>query len=69
MCHETKCSTCKKSSWAGCGQHLESIFRNIPVEKRCFFNYSPEELDVEKKNPRMPSVGPLPKGEGGCTIS
>jgi hypothetical protein len=69
MCHATTCQTCNKTTWSGCGQHLESVFRNVPVEKRCFCGYSQEELEQEKKHPKIPSVGPLPKGAEGCTIA
>eukprot|EP01080_Neovahlkampfia_damariscottae_P007122 gene7122-11285_t len=70
MCHQTTCDKCNKASWSGCGNHLQGIFQNIPVEKRCFCGYSKEELEKEKRNPTYPNLGPLPKGqEGGCIIS
>jgi hypothetical protein len=72
MCHETKCPNCGKSSWSGCGQHVESVFRSIPVERRCFCGYKDDELkalmDKAKEDPSY--KGPYPKGGGGgCVIA
>jgi hypothetical protein len=61
MCFESTCQHCKKSTWAGCGAHLQSVFRDIPMEKRCFCGYTQEELELETKNPKYPNVGPVPK--------
>lgn len=69
MCQLVACKNCQKKSWAGCGQHLNSIFKDVPVEERCFCGYSPEELEQEKKNPKNPTLGPLPKASSDCIIS
>jgi hypothetical protein len=62
MCFETQCQKCQKSTWQGCGFHLESIFINMPLEKRCFCGYTEKELELEKsKNTKL---GPLPKRDG-----
>jgi hypothetical protein len=34
MCRKTTCS-CGKISWAGCGQHVDSVLGNIKDEDRC----------------------------------
>lgn len=69
MCQLVLCKQCNKKSWAGCGQHLNSIFKNVPVEERCFCGYTKEELDEEKLNPKNKEVGPLPKASGDCIIA
>jgi len=66
MCSSSQCQKCHKTTWSGCGSHIEYIFKNIPVEKRCFCGYTPEELEQEKKNPKY-KIGPVPKGES-CII-
>jgi hypothetical protein len=68
MCHSVECGKCKKTSWSGCGQHLESVFRNIKIEDRCFCGYTTEELEDEKKHPKYKNLGPLPKGQSSCSI-
>ncbi len=35
MCWQTPCRTCGKPSWGGCGMHIESALRGVPVEARC----------------------------------
>lgn len=35
MCHATKCRTCKKTTWAGCGKHVDSVMKNVAEQDRC----------------------------------
>ncbi len=35
MCRPTTCSTCGKTTWAGCGQHVDQVMRNVPKGDRC----------------------------------
>ncbi len=35
MCRAVTCSTCGKTTWAGCGQHVDEVMRTIPVSQRC----------------------------------
>ncbi|KAI7888619.1 uncharacterized protein EV154DRAFT_604696 [Mucor mucedo] len=35
MCERTTCDTCKKPTWAGCGQHIEQALEDVPKEERC----------------------------------
>lgn len=35
MCHKTKCETCKKWTWAGCGNHIQSALAGVPQQDRC----------------------------------
>ncbi|KAK1322207.1 hypothetical protein QJS10_CPA03g01836 [Acorus calamus] len=35
MCYEVKCSTCGKSTWGGCGRHVESVHKKIPQGQHC----------------------------------
>jgi hypothetical protein len=35
MCSPAICNTCKKVTWSGCGMHVDSVFANVPPEKRC----------------------------------
>jgi hypothetical protein len=64
MCHEIKCSKCKKLTWSGCGNHLENLFAKIQYNQRCWCNY---EIDVAqiniliKQHQAIGSSGPFPK--------
>lgn len=35
MCRQVVCNICKKTTWAGCGQHVDAVVKNVPVENRC----------------------------------
>ena len=35
MCRAVTCRTCGKTTWAGCGQHIESALRDVPAKDRC----------------------------------
>lgn len=35
MCQATTCRTCTKTTWRGCGQHVEQVMRNVPKTDRC----------------------------------
>ncbi len=35
MCYKTQCSKCRKWTWAGCGQHAQSVMATIPVDQQC----------------------------------
>ncbi|WP_353510549.1 hypothetical protein [Intrasporangium sp.] len=35
MCRPANCRTCGKTTWAGCGQHVDQVMRNVPQAQRC----------------------------------
>ena len=35
MCRPAGCKTCGKTTWAGCGQHVDQVMRNVPADQRC----------------------------------
>ena len=35
MCRAVKCRTCGKTTWAGCGQHVQQVMRGVPASQRC----------------------------------
>lgn len=38
MCYAVNCPACGKTTWDGCGQHVEGVMRAIPPEQRCQCN-------------------------------
>nr|DAD38952.1 TPA_asm: hypothetical protein HUJ06_013274 [Nelumbo nucifera] len=36
MCYVVRCSSCGKSSWAGCGRHVASVYKQILDGQHCF---------------------------------
>ncbi len=35
MCYPVKCSVCGKTTWAGCGSHIDSVRRQVPAAQWC----------------------------------
>ncbi|GAA1947612.1 hypothetical protein GCM10009689_30980 [Brevibacterium antiquum] len=35
MCRAATCKTCGKTTWAGCGQHIDSVKREVPAHQWC----------------------------------
>ncbi len=35
MCRPTTCKTCKKTTWAGCGQHVNQVRSMVPASQWC----------------------------------
>ena len=35
MCRPATCKTCGKTTWAGCGQHVDQVRRGVPSGQWC----------------------------------
>ncbi len=35
MCTAVKCRKCGKTTWSGCGQHVDQVMRGVPKAQRC----------------------------------
>lgn len=35
MCRPVTCKTCGKTTWAGCGQHVDSVKASVPASQWC----------------------------------
>jgi hypothetical protein len=35
MCRAVACRKCGKTTWAGCGQHVDQVMRGVPSAQRC----------------------------------
>ncbi len=35
MCRAVTCRTCGKTTWAGCGQHVDQVLGGVPRADRC----------------------------------
>lgn len=43
MCSPVKCKTCGKTTWSGCGQHIDQVKRNVPKGQWCDGNHPKSE--------------------------
>lgn len=35
MCRAVTCKKCSKTTWAGCGQHVDQVLGSVPKSQRC----------------------------------
>lgn len=35
MCQAVTCRQCGKTTWSGCGQHVDQVMRAVPRGERC----------------------------------
>ncbi len=35
MCYPVTCKTCGKTTWKGCGQHVDDVRRSVPAGQWC----------------------------------
>lgn len=35
MCRAVRCRTCGKTTWTGCGQHVDQVMRGVPRAQQC----------------------------------
>jgi hypothetical protein len=35
MCRRATCTTCGRTTWAGCGRHVDQVLAGVAVSQRC----------------------------------
>ncbi|HLS01506.1 MAG TPA: hypothetical protein VK054_05920 [Beutenbergiaceae bacterium] len=50
MCRPVTCRVCNKTTWAGCGQHIQQVRRSVPAAQWCNGKHSPAEIAEAKAN-------------------
>lgn len=40
MCSAATCTQCDKTTWRGCGQHVDSVMTGVPTDQRCICDRS-----------------------------
>ena len=50
MCSPVKCKVCGKTTWAGCGQHIDAVRAMVPASQWCDGKHSAEEIAKVKGN-------------------
>lgn len=43
MCSPVPCRKCGKTTWSGCGQHIDQVKRSVPKDQWCDGNHPKEE--------------------------
>ncbi|SDR96335.1 hypothetical protein [Agrococcus carbonis] len=44
MCRATTCRVCGKTTWAGCGQHVQEVRRTVAASQWCGGEHSEREM-------------------------
>lgn len=48
MCRATTCRTCGKTTWAGCGQHIQAVKAGVPAAKWCGGTHTQAQINEAK---------------------
>ena len=41
MCSKATCRRCGKTTWSGCGRHVEQVMLGVPADRQCTCGSSP----------------------------
>ncbi len=52
MCRRATCRVCGKTTWAGCGQHVDQVMAGVPASDRCP-GHSATEKDAAQSRPLL----------------
>lgn len=50
MCRPVTCKVCGKTTWAGCGQHVQMVKQSVPASNWCNGKHTPAEIERAKAN-------------------
>ena len=48
-CRPTTCEVCGKTTWKGCGKHIDSVKEQVPPDQWCDKNHTDEEYALAEK--------------------
>lgn len=43
MCSPARCARCGKTTWTGCGSHVDDVMAGVPPQQRCTCNPTDEQ--------------------------
>ena len=47
MCRAVRCRKCNKTTWAGCGRHVDQVMAKVPKNQRCTCAANPPDADAK----------------------
>ena len=50
MCRAAKCRVCGKTTWAGCGMHVDAVKRSVPAGQWCDGHAGAEAAAAPKRS-------------------
>lgn len=51
VCRQAICRQCGKTTWAGCGQHVDQVMKGVPGSQRCSGHSAPAKGDAASGGP------------------
>ncbi len=54
MCSAVTCKVCGKTTWAGCGNHVDTVKRSVPTSNWCNGQHTQAERDAAKASKPSP---------------
>lgn len=48
MCRAVTCNVCKKTTWAGCGQHVQSVKQTVPAADWCNGKHTAAQVEAAR---------------------
>nr|WP_092108969.1 hypothetical protein [Brevibacterium sandarakinum] len=53
MCRAVTCKVCEKTTWAGCGNHIQSVKQSVPNGQWCNGEHTNAEVETARTNKRV----------------
>jgi hypothetical protein len=50
MCRAVKCRVCGKTTWSGCGMHVDAVKRGVPAGQWCAGHSSSEVASTPRRS-------------------
>ena len=50
MCRAVTCTVCNKTTWAGCGDHIQSVKSSVPASQWCNGKHSQADSTAAKSS-------------------
>jgi hypothetical protein len=52
MCRAVRCRVCAKTTWSGCGMHVDEVKRDVPADQWCGGHASSELAPSRRESSR-----------------
>lgn len=50
MCMTAVCQRCGKTTWAGCGEHVDEVMSGVPAAQQCVCDSNPPPAGAEQSH-------------------
>ena len=51
MCYPVTCNRCGKTTWDGCGEHVDEVMGSVPKPQQCVCDSSPASATESQPAP------------------